>query len=125
MRKTLALLLCLTITGMSGSALAHGFTRPQHGGVVQMSGETLFELVTAPTGVSLYVIDEDDPVNAAAMSAKLSVTTGGRKAEVTMAPAGGNRFFARGLRLTRGANVGVQVIDNATKARLGTTFIIK
>jgi hypothetical protein len=125
MKKMLPLLLALTATGLSGTAIAHGFTKPQHGGVVQMTGETLFELVTAPAGVSLYVIDEDEPVNAASMTAKLSVTVGGKKTDVMMVPAKGNLFFARNLKLPQGANVGVMVVDTASKARYGATFIIK
>lgn len=126
MKKTLALLFCLAAAGsLSGTAIAHGLTKPQHGGVVQMSGETLFELVAQPAGVTLYVIDEDEPVNAAAMTARLDVTAGGKKTEVALAPAGGNKFFAKGLKLPKGANVGVMVVDKASKARYGATFIIK
>lgn len=126
MKKTLALLLCLSVAGgLSATAIAHGITKPQHGGVVQMNGETLFELVAAPAGVSLYMIDEDEEVNAAGMTAKLSITAGGKKTEVAMVAAKGNQFFAKGLKLAKGANVGVQVIDKTTKSRYGTTFIIK
>jgi len=126
MKKILPLLLGLAaIGGLPGAASAHGITKPQHGGVVQMNGETLFELVAAPAGVSLYVIDEDEPVNAAAMTAKLSITAGGKKTDVAMTPLKGNQFFARGAKLPKGANVAVQVIDKATSARYGTSFIIK
>ncbi|MFT3965985.1 MAG: hypothetical protein QM690_08905 [Sphingobium sp.] len=126
MKKTLALLLAVSaMGGLPASAFAHGITRPQHGGVVQMNGETLFELVAAPAGVSLYVLDEDEPVNAAGMTAKLIVTAGGKKTEVAMAPAKGNQFFVKGLKLAKGANVGVQIVDKATQARYGATFIIK
>ncbi len=126
MKKTLALLLCLSAAGsLSGTAFAHGFTKPQHGGVVQMTGETLFELVAAPAGVTIYVLDEDEPVDAAAMTGKLSITAGAKKSEVALAPAGGNKFFAKGLKLPKGANVGVMVVDTASKARYGATFIIK
>ena len=126
MRKTLALLLCLAaVPAIPVAAIAHGFTKPQHGGVVKMSGETLFELVTSSAGVSIYVIDEDEPVDAAAMTAKMSVLSKGKKTEIAMAPAGGNRFFAKGLKIPKGANVGVLVIDKTTKARLGATFIVE
>ena len=104
---------------------AHGATHAQHGGIVQMNGETLFELVRAPAGVSLYVMDEDEPVNAKTMTAKLSVTAGGKRREVPMVPGAGNQFIARGLALPKGANVGVLVVNNASRARYGTTFIIK
>ena len=126
MKKTLTLLFCLsTLGGLSNAALAHGITKPQHGGVVQMNGETLFELVVNPAGVSLYVLDEDEPVNAAAMTAKLSISAGGKKTDVTMVPANGNQFVAKGLKLAKGANVSVLVIDKATQSRYGTTFTIK
>lgn len=125
MKKTLALLLAMSAMGLSGAAMAHGFTKPQHGGIVEMNGETLFELVAAPAGVSLYMIDEDDPVNAAGMTAKLTVTAGGKKSEVALVPVKGNQFLAKGLKLPKGANVGVLVIDKASQSRYGTTFIIK
>jgi len=125
MKKILVALAPLTLLGLSAGVQAHGFTKPQHGGVVQMNGETLFELVAQPAGVSLYMIDEDDPVNAAAMTARLSVTAGGKRSEVAMVAMKGNQFFAKGLKLPKGANVGVQVIDKATQSRYGATFVIK
>lgn len=124
MKKALPLLAFAAVC-LSSAAFAHGVTKPQHGGVVQMNGETLFELVSAPAGVSLYLIDEDEPVNAAGMTAKLSVTAGGKKTEVAMVPAKGNQFFAKGLKLPKGANVGVMVIDKTSSARYGTNFTIK
>jgi hypothetical protein len=125
MKKLATALCCLAALGLSAPVLAHGFTKPQHGGVVQMNGETLFELVAQPAGVSLYMIDEDDPVNAAGMTAKLSVTAGGKRKDVAMVAMKGNQFFAKGLKLPKGANVGVQVTNKASGARYGTTFTIK
>lgn len=42
------------------SAGAHGSMKPEHGGLVQMTGETLFELVSAPAGVALYVKEDEE-----------------------------------------------------------------
>ena len=125
MKKLATALCCLAALGLSAPVFAHGFTKPQHGGVVQMNGETLFELVAQPAGVSLYMIDEDDPVNAAGMTAKLSVTAGGKRKDVAMVAMKGNQFFAKGLKLPKGANVGVQATNKASGARYGTTFTIK
>ena len=113
------------ICALPSAGWAHGATHPQHGGMVQMSGETLFELVRTPAGVSLYVMDEDEPVDARAMTAKLSVTVAGKRQEVAMVSGAGNQFFARGLTLPKGASVGVLVVNKASRARYGTTFIIK
>ena len=126
MRYALAIMTGLSLAcALPAAAWAHGSTHPQHGGVVQMNGETLFELVRAPAGVSLYVMDEDEPVAASGMTARLSVTIRGQRRDVAMVPGNGNLFFARGLTLPRGASVGVMVINRTTQARYGTTFAIK
>jgi hypothetical protein len=125
MKKIVTLFAGLAALGLSGSAMAHGFTKPQHGGVVMMNGETLFELVAQPAGVSVYMIDEDEPVNAAAMTARLSIAAGGKRTDAEMVPLKGNQFFAKGVKLAKGASVGVQVTDKASQARYGATFLIK
>jgi len=126
MKRITAIALGLALAAtMPSAAFAHGMTKPQHGGVVQMNGETLFELVRAPAGVSLYVIDEDEPVAATSMTAKLSITAGGKRREVIMTAGKGNQFFAKGVTLPAGATVGVQVINKSSQARYGTTFTIK
>lgn len=125
MKPTLALLAPLAALALAAPACAHGVTTPQHGGVVQLNGETLFELVAEPAGLALYVIDDDEPVDAAKMTARLSITAGGARSDVDLVPAGGNRFLAKGLVLPRGANVGVQVTDTTTQARYGATFVMK
>lgn len=126
MTRVLTILSGLALAcALPAAALAHGSTKPQHGGVVQMNGETLFELVRAPAGVSLYMIDEDEPVAASTMTARLSITVAGKRRDVAMVAGKGNQFFAKGLTLPKGASVGVQVINRATQARYGATFAIK
>lgn len=125
MKKLLALLsLGSLVFGISQVSLAHGVTKPQHGGIVQMSGEAFFELVQEPDGVALYVLNEDEPVDAKAMTAKLSISAGGKKTEVSMAATQGHRFFAQDLKLAKGSTVAVMVVEQATKSRLGTTFTV-
>lgn len=126
MNKLHALLLSVAVcVGASTVALSHGITKPQHGGVVMMTGETLFEIVQEPAGVALYVLDEDEPVDAKAMTAKLTVSSGGKKSEAPMTSMEKNRFFAKDLKLATGAVVAVLVVDQATKTRYVTTFAIK
>lgn len=126
MKRAISILSGLALVcALPAAALAHGSTHPEHGGVVQMSGETLFELVRSPTGVSLYVTDEDEPVAASGMTARLSVTVGGERRDITMVAGAGNQFVARGLTLRPGTRVGVLVINRASQARYGTTFVIE
>lgn len=113
------------VSAVPAAVLAHGSTKPEHGGVVQMNGETLFELVRAPAGVSLYVTDDHEPVAANSMTARLSITVGDKRRDVAMVSGKGNKFFAKGLILPKGANVGVMVINKASQARYGTTFTVK
>jgi len=66
-------LAALALAALPASAFAHGSMKPQHGGLVHMSGETLIELVTGPKGVDVYLSEEDEPVPAAG---SLTPTTG-------------------------------------------------
>lgn len=123
--KTILLIPALAALMASAPALAHGNMKPQHGGVVQMAGETLFELVRSSDGVSIYVTDDDEPLASSAASGKLSVTAGGKTQDVVLRPGPANRFDAPGMKLAPGARLAVQVVETATQARLGTTFLIK
>lgn len=107
------------------AALAHGNMAPKHGGVVQMSGETLFELVRTGTGVSIYVTDDDEALPASTASGSVAVSAGGKSRTVPLRAGPGNRFDAPGLKLVKGDRVAVQVVPKATQARLGTVFVIK
>ena len=109
----------------TGPAFAHGLSKPQHGGIVAMSGETLFELVAKPGVTQLYVIDDDEPVTATAMTAKLTVNVAGKTRNIDLKPAAGNRFDGPALGVKPGAKVGVMVVDKTSQAHLGGTFIIK
>jgi len=125
-RKTLlAALAGLAALTLAATADAHGSMKPQHGGVVQMTGETLFELVTGPTGVALYVKEDDEDVVSAGMTARLTVTTkAGAKSDVALTPAGGNKFEAKGVKIPAGAKVGVMLVNKTTQARSSATFTI-
>ena len=123
--KTAILALAAAGLFVASPVLAHGNTKPQHGGVVQMTGETLFEMVRAPGGVSIYVMDDDEPLASSAATGKVTVTQGGKTQTVALKPGPGNRFDAPGLKLAPGAKVAVQVVDTQSQARLGTIFTVK
>lgn len=106
-------------------AYAHGDDKPRHGGQVVEVGETIFELVRARAGVSLYMMEDGDEVPAASMTGKLIVTTGAKKSEIPLVPAKGNQFVAKGVNIPSGSRVGVLVINKQTQARQSATFVIK
>ena len=103
---------------------AHGSMKPQHGGMVQMTGETMFELVSGPKGVDVYLSEEDEPMPAAAFTAKLTQTAAGKKSEAILRPAGGNRLSAPGFKPTKGAKLVVALVDKSG-AKTFATFQAK
>ena len=119
-------------TGLAAIALiatpaalyAHGSMKPQHGGLVQMTGETMFELVTSPKGVDVYLSEEDEPVPAAGYTAKLTQTAAGKKTEAPLKAAGGNKLSAPGFKAAKGAKIVVALIDKSG-AKTFATFQTK
>ena len=103
---------------------AHGSMKPQHGGMVQMTGETMFELVSGPKGVDVYLSEEDEPMAAAAFTAKLTQTAAGKKSEAILKPAGGNKLSAPGFKPAKGAKLVVALVDKSG-AKTFATFQAK
>lgn len=92
-----SLVLALTFGTAPGMALAHGESRPQHGGLVREAGHLTFELVRGADGTAtttIYLADHDKPVDTSGMSGRLSILSGKERSEVDLRPAGGNRLQA-------------------------------
>ncbi|NOW45130.1 hypothetical protein FHW96_001285 [Novosphingobium sp. SG751A] len=111
----------LAFIAIPGIAVAHGSMKPQHGGMVQMSGETVIELVSTPKGIDVYLTDEDEPVAAAGYTAKLTQTAGGAKTEAVLTLAGANKLSAAGFKPVKGAKLVVALIDKSG-AKIFATF---
>ena len=125
-KKPIALLALAAATIVFHTAArAHGSTKPEHGGVVQMSGETLFELAVRPDSVSLYVKEDDEELASAGMTARLSIVYKGAKSEVTLEPAAGNKFEGKGVKIVSGAKVGVMLTNKTTQAKVSANFAIE
>jgi hypothetical protein len=106
-------------------AHAHGGTQPEHGGVVQLVGDMSFELVARPDGVELYVEDDGDEVNSADLAAKLTIVNAGTKSEVMLAPAAGNKFEAKGVKIAPGAKVTALLTLKDKQSKIAASFTIK
>lgn len=111
----------LALAALPAAALAHGSMKPQHGGMVQMSGETLIELVAGPKGVDIYLSEEDEPVAVAGFTAKLIQTAGGAKTEAPLKATGANTLSAPGFKAARGAKLVVALVDKSG-AKIFATF---
>lgn len=106
-------------------AFAHGDDKPRHGGQVVEVGDTVFELVKAPAGVTLYIMEDGDEVPTAAMTGKMIVSAGAKKTDVPLVAAGANRLAAKGAKVPDGARVSVMVIDSKTQVRQSAIFQTK
>ena len=110
---------------IAAPALAHGSTKPKHGGQLVMSGETQVELVRSPKGVSVYVSEEDEPIAAAGLSGKLIITEGSKKREAALKSGPANRLDAPGVKIANGAKVTVSLLTKLTQARTNASFTVK
>jgi len=104
------------------SSFAHDTMKADHGGQVAMSGETQFELVSSSATATLYVKEDDEPVDSTTMTAKLTYTVAGKKQDVVLAPAGSNKFEAQDAKLPKGTSVSIVLVNKATQARTFATI---
>lgn len=104
------------------AALAHGNMKPQHGGQTAISGEIVVELVQGPEAVSVYVTEEDEPLESSGMIGKLTVAESGSKTDTPLVAASGNRFDAPGLKVPAGAEVTVALVDRSSQMRTFVNF---
>lgn len=108
MMKTRTTFLAMTAAiglalSLMGAASAHGAADPQHGGIVATANDLSFELVATAEGVTIHVLDHDEPYPTAGITGKLTVLTGSEKAEADITSAGENRLQATGIQVTHDA----------------------
>jgi hypothetical protein len=124
MKKIIGMLLVCSASLALNVAHAHGTPTPNHGGIVLAVGETWLELVANAGSVDVYVEDDGEPMDSAALSGKLTVVNGAKTSEYTLTPAGGNRLEAKGAVARKGAKV-TTVLVLADKTKVPATFIVK
>jgi len=114
-------LAALALIAVPATVHAHGSMKPKHGGLVQMSGETVIELATTTKGIDVYLSEEDKPTPTAGFTAKLAQTVAGKRTEAILKPAGANKLSAPGFKPAKGARLVVTVVDK-NGAKIFATF---
>ena len=109
--------------GFAGGALAHGQGKPEHGGVLQLVGETSIELVNRPDHIEVWVEDEGEEIPSTILSGK-PLFESPAKAEIVLFPVGDNKLEAKGATLAKGSQVTVLLTSNASQAKTAATFRI-
>ncbi|MFM2372773.1 MAG: hypothetical protein RIS85_2495 [Pseudomonadota bacterium] len=121
-KSILSALAGLAFAVSAPAAMAHGSTKPRHGGVTQVSGEMVIELVRSAKGADVYVVEEDEPVAASGLDGKITVSAAGAKQSVPLVAGAGNRLSAPGLVVPAGAKVVVALVTKADGAKAFVTF---
>lgn len=96
--KTSILALAASLVLASPGALADGTMTAHHGGkMVETKAGPRLELVVGIGTVDVYLTDHGGTTSAAeGMTGKATLLVGGKKLEVALAPAGGNRLSGTG-----------------------------
>ena len=122
--KKLFMTMMLAAALSGGLAWAHGDEKARHGGLVQISGETKFELVPSADGAEVYLDDHGETIPTAKVSGKLTVMSGAAKTEARLEPAPGDKLVARGVKLVKGDKV-IALVTLADKTTSSARFVVK
>lgn len=108
-----------------GKAAEHPHeAKPQHGGVVSIVKEVNYELVASPGGLMLYVSDHGKPADLKGASAKVTLLSGAKKEEVTLAP-GKDALEAKGAFATSSGTKAVAQVSITGKGTQAVRFTLK
>ena len=105
------LLLSLGSLLFNASALAHGDETPQHGGIVKVEHEMIFELVRGDSSVAVYLRDHGKPYSTEKLTGNVTVLAAGKKSDATLTPAGENKMTADVI-ISNGAKVLVKIKED-------------
>lgn len=123
--KTGRILFALALAATATAVSAHGSDKPHHGGVTQVSGEMVIELVRSADGLDVYVVEEDQPIPAAGLDGRVTVVAAGAKQVTPLVLVEGNHLRAPGLGVSGGAKVIVALTVKATGAKAFGTFDVQ
>jgi hypothetical protein len=102
----LALLCCAFL---SPGAVAHGDWPPKHGGIMNIGGETTFELVQGKRGVTVYVEDHGQPLATQGSQASFTIARPAGTSTFVAQAAGGNKLHVPGAVVREGDKVTLKV----------------
>lgn len=107
-----------------GSEHAHD-AKAQYGGVVTVVKDVNYELVGKPDSITLYINDHGKPVDTKGAMATVTLLSASDKADVTLMPAGGNKFEAKGVFKAGPGTKAVAKVTLAGKSAQNVRFTLK
>lgn len=113
MKTKLLSVILISISSLffNSSAIAHGDPTPQHGGVVKVEHEVIFELVRGESGTTIYLRDHGKPYPTEKLTGNVTVLAAGKKSEAALVSAGENKMTADVV-IPDGAKVLVKVKED-------------
>ncbi len=104
------LIVAFGLSAYAPLAFSHGSLEPEHGGIVKIEHELVFELVRGESNTSVYIKDHGKPVDTEKLTGSIMVLAAGKKSEAELSAAGGNKMTAD-IVLSDGDKVLVKVSD--------------
>lgn len=124
MRKSISAILLVLVSGLAGPAMAHGESKPKHGGTVQTAQDLSFEFVSKDGKLTIYVEDHGKARSTAGATGKLTVLNGNSKTELPLTPQGENELtVATDTTLTKGAKA-IASVHFADKSTVNVRFVV-
>ncbi|RZL64783.1 MAG: hypothetical protein EOP81_07285 [Variovorax sp.] len=104
---------------LPAAAWSHGDWPPRHGGVMNVGGETSFELVQRRSGVHFHVSDHGEILSTIGSKATLSVKRDGKEKTFEGKPRGDSELFFPKARVTEEDSAQVRVTFGNGSVALG------
>jgi hypothetical protein len=125
MNPRIVFMLAAVTLAVSAAAHADGDHKAKYGGVIAVVKDVVYELVTKPDSIALFIEDHGKKVDTKGATAKLTLLTGGDKTEVALVPVGENGLEAKGaFKVTTGTKA-VATVMLAGKPAINARYEIK
>jgi len=99
--------------------------KPMYGGVVTVIKDINYELVAKADAITLYVTDHGKPLNTKDGTAAITLMSASGKADVTLTPAGENKFEAKGTYTVGEGSKAIAKVSLGGKPAQSVRFVLK
>lgn len=106
-----SVILMTTVFLYAAFSHGHGSTEAEHGGKIQAKHDLVFELVRKTGEINLYVKDHGKDHSTSDLTGSILVLSSGKKQEVELVPAGGNKMTAE-VSIPDGAKVLIKIKES-------------
>lgn len=99
--------------------------KSMYGGIVTVLKDINYELVAKPDAITLYVTDHGKPLDTKGGTAAITLMSASGKANVTLTPAGENKFEAKGTYTVGAGSKAIAKVSLGGKPAQSVRFVLK